>query len=962
MTVPEEGTTTQYRRNMKTYENWVKKDHHVRFTMSLSDETWEYFKLTMMHNEMVKTFNDLGCHLELEAERQEARRGNEAFMVQPGQCKTNGSKRKRQGGKAKQEQAGHNAPKERTKNTGGMLGTKLKVVGRPKADDVSPTREKCVPVEGLRSSRKNAGDAALRAATVGKDSVQAISRKRKNSAGDVTEITESKVEDDSSVVVENTLNKGGGKAIPKKRTKPTGNVTLDKGPKVERDDRLVVGDTINQSTIFAVGTSFTFLARQLLLHGLRIRLYKEVGELAKISLLIGVCIWLVYQVQHSNNKKASLERSAKVSEKVGNDILKLGRKDLDSQAEEITIQDQRHKEKEEDGENKHFGEESKIDEGQTEGKGVTNDEMHDHNPDQLGDESENRGNFVDTEKETETSTGNDKREETSEKESKEEENDRGKREEGEQKDMKDEETEESKEKQNEQNESEGREIKEEETEESKEKQGEESEKVKDETGSVEKESEERGESKDNGSEETKEENEQRENKEESRGTESEEKEREDNKEAVDIDGKERENEKAEKEENTENSGRSEDQVNDGIKEGTGGEDHIEEGSSIEEVKDSQNMDSNENRGLENSNVSQQSQNKEQNESENTTDKSDVSTENQNDLGSDLKETNSNEEQQLQNKEQNESENNTDKTEVSNENQNNSGSDLQESKTIEKNNSSDVMVDKGIGNDTIVTNTDEHQQEDKGSIASSGENSSLAQEDGVSRESDFTQHQGETTTDAGSKGDGSQTVLEEQTETKDEAASSKTSDSNSTPSETTPSNSTPSATAENASENSFSVSTHDTDRESREQTASSNNVDNVAFSDQNGHSSTSAGTETNGNVAFSDQNGHSSTSAGTETNGNDNTDQEMDSNSNSGVGAEDKGKTSSDNESGDDKQNESVNNSESSKTEDNAGSTQQDPVDSADSSIPQDEKDARTDLGTLPEMKTEGTDSGDVVAK
>ncbi|KAF7112434.1 hypothetical protein RHSIM_RhsimUnG0229800 [Rhododendron simsii] len=66
---------------------------------SLPDETWDHFKLTMTHNEMVKTFNDLKCHLELETERQDAKRGNEVLVVEPDQRKTIESKRKRQGNK-----------------------------------------------------------------------------------------------------------------------------------------------------------------------------------------------------------------------------------------------------------------------------------------------------------------------------------------------------------------------------------------------------------------------------------------------------------------------------------------------------------------------------------------------------------------------------------------------------------------------------------------------------------------------------------------------------------------------------------------------------------------------------------------------------------------------------------------------------------------------------------------------
>ncbi|KAG5524053.1 hypothetical protein RHGRI_030902 [Rhododendron griersonianum] len=48
---------------------------------SLPDATWDHFKLTMTHNEMVKTFNDLKCHLELEAERQDAKRGNQVMCA-----------------------------------------------------------------------------------------------------------------------------------------------------------------------------------------------------------------------------------------------------------------------------------------------------------------------------------------------------------------------------------------------------------------------------------------------------------------------------------------------------------------------------------------------------------------------------------------------------------------------------------------------------------------------------------------------------------------------------------------------------------------------------------------------------------------------------------------------------------------------------------------------------------------
>ncbi|KAF7131722.1 hypothetical protein RHSIM_Rhsim09G0070700 [Rhododendron simsii] len=78
---------------------WTDEQQILAMLMSLPDETWDHFKLTMTHNEMVKTFNDLKCHLELEAERQDVKRGNEVLVVEPGQRKTIGSTRRRQGNK-----------------------------------------------------------------------------------------------------------------------------------------------------------------------------------------------------------------------------------------------------------------------------------------------------------------------------------------------------------------------------------------------------------------------------------------------------------------------------------------------------------------------------------------------------------------------------------------------------------------------------------------------------------------------------------------------------------------------------------------------------------------------------------------------------------------------------------------------------------------------------------------------
>lgn len=61
----------------------------------------------------------------------------------------------------------------------------------------------------------------------------------------------------------------------------------------------------------------------------------------QICLLLGICIWLIYQVKSSYEKKAAFDKSSQISGKVqnGNEIPKLGRKDLNPQLEERGIKD-----------------------------------------------------------------------------------------------------------------------------------------------------------------------------------------------------------------------------------------------------------------------------------------------------------------------------------------------------------------------------------------------------------------------------------------------------------------------------------------------------------------------------------------------------------------------------------------------------------------------------------------------
>ncbi|KAG6644047.1 hypothetical protein I3843_08G028000 [Carya illinoinensis] len=70
----------------------------------------------------------------------------------------------------------------------------------------------------------------------------------------------------------------------------------------------------------------------------------KVKHAIQVCLLLAICIWLLYQVKHSHErKKASEENSRKVSEKFlgGHEIIKLGRKDLHPQVEKTDLETER---------------------------------------------------------------------------------------------------------------------------------------------------------------------------------------------------------------------------------------------------------------------------------------------------------------------------------------------------------------------------------------------------------------------------------------------------------------------------------------------------------------------------------------------------------------------------------------------------------------------------------------------
>ena len=71
----------------------------------------------------------------------------------------------------------------------------------------------------------------------------------------------------------------------------------------------------------------------------------KVKHALQLFLLLGVCVWLAYQVKQSHGKKAEFRDKIKDG---GDQILKLGRKDLKPVVEEIVDRNAGQKEEEEE--------------------------------------------------------------------------------------------------------------------------------------------------------------------------------------------------------------------------------------------------------------------------------------------------------------------------------------------------------------------------------------------------------------------------------------------------------------------------------------------------------------------------------------------------------------------------------------------------------------------------------------
>ena len=118
----------------------------------------------------------------------------------------------------------------------------------------------------------------------------------------------------------------------------------------------------------------------------------KVKHALQLCVLLGVCIWLIYQLKHSNEKKSSYVESTKTT----SEVVKFGRKDLHPRAEETSVVDARHKEEDEEEEQQENKQEEqhKLDDV----NGVQ-DEVLKHEQNDNEENSEHRQDSVDQETE-----------------------------------------------------------------------------------------------------------------------------------------------------------------------------------------------------------------------------------------------------------------------------------------------------------------------------------------------------------------------------------------------------------------------------------------------------------------------------------------------------------------------------------------------------------------------------------
>lgn len=146
----------------------------------------------------------------------------------------------------------------------------------------------------------------------------------------------------------------------------------------------------------------------------------KVKHAAQISLLLAICIWLVYQLNHSHGKKElELSSAEKISGEmqIEHGVLELGRRGLHPRVEETPVDVGRNMEKEEEYEEE--VDETKAEESEGGGRGGR-DEVDGHDQEKSEEESEGVEDLIDVD---DTVRGEEEEEENEEQESEEKGND-----------------------------------------------------------------------------------------------------------------------------------------------------------------------------------------------------------------------------------------------------------------------------------------------------------------------------------------------------------------------------------------------------------------------------------------------------------------------------------------------------------------------------------------------------------
>ncbi|CAN6459373.1 unnamed protein product [Victoria cruziana] len=131
----------------------------------------------------------------------------------------------------------------------------------------------------------------------------------------------------------------------------------------------------------------------------------------QVFLLMAVCVWLLYQVKHSHDKRQALdEGGAGISEKVEearHDVFNLGRKDISERLQMTTDKQKEDGEEEEEDEGKREvreeeeEEEGKHEDNEEEERGVGDDEIDERDQEKLDEDAEQEEELVDGEDEKE---------------------------------------------------------------------------------------------------------------------------------------------------------------------------------------------------------------------------------------------------------------------------------------------------------------------------------------------------------------------------------------------------------------------------------------------------------------------------------------------------------------------------------------------------------------------------------